>query len=88
MSENGSSRSETPEGSSSGSSARSSPPPGTPPNLHQNSLDPESKWIVQKFGGTSVGKFVAKIAEEIVPLVFNFTFIRKKTDSKRFIDNI
>ncbi|KAK7684980.1 hypothetical protein QCA50_011815 [Cerrena zonata] len=38
----------------------------TPPNLHQNSLDPSTKWIVQKFGGTSVGKFAVQIAEDIV----------------------
>ncbi|CAL1708709.1 unnamed protein product [Somion occarium] len=40
--------------------------PRTPPNLHQNSIDPDAQWIVQKFGGTSVGKFAVKIAEEIV----------------------
>ncbi|KIJ27346.1 hypothetical protein M422DRAFT_37825 [Sphaerobolus stellatus SS14] len=42
-------------------------PPPTPPNLHQNTMDPDAKWLVQKFGGTSVGKFATKIAEEIVP---------------------
>ena len=26
----------------------------------------EMGWIVQKFGGTSVGKFAAKIAEDVV----------------------
>ncbi|KAI0701996.1 aspartate kinase [Cytidiella melzeri] len=51
---------------SSGDSSLSSPPPGTPPILHQNSIDPEAKWLVQKFGGTSVGKFAVKIAEDIV----------------------
>ncbi|KAH8116184.1 aspartate kinase [Phellopilus nigrolimitatus] len=45
----------------------SSPSPPTPPNLYQNSADPAATWIVQKYGGTSVGKFAAKIAEEIVP---------------------
>ncbi|KAF7796163.1 hypothetical protein EIP86_007337 [Pleurotus ostreatoroseus] len=40
--------------------------PSTPPNLHQNSVDPAAKWLVQKFGGTSVGKFAEKIAEDIV----------------------
>ncbi|KAI5121425.1 hypothetical protein M0805_006187 [Coniferiporia weirii] len=45
----------------------SSPSPATPPSLHQNSVDPAATWIVQKYGGTSVGKFAAKIAEEIVP---------------------
>jgi len=37
--------------------------------MHQNSIDPAAKWIVQKYGGTSVGKFAAKIAEDIVPYV-------------------
>ncbi|PCH44782.1 aspartate kinase [Wolfiporia cocos MD-104 SS10] len=41
-------------------------PPRTPPNLHQNTIDPEAKWLVQKFGGTSVGKFAVKIADDIV----------------------
>ena len=26
----------------------------------------QGRWIVQKFGGTSVGKFAVKIAEDIV----------------------
>ncbi|TFK41417.1 Aspartate/glutamate/uridylate kinase [Crucibulum laeve] len=51
---------------SSPSSSISSSPPRTPPNLHQNSIDPSAKWLVQKFGGTSVGKFAVKIAEDIV----------------------
>ncbi|KAF5351159.1 hypothetical protein D9756_008284 [Leucocoprinus leucothites] len=38
----------------------------TPPNLHQNTIDPSAKWLVQKFGGTSVGKFAVRIAEDIV----------------------
>ncbi|KAF8329423.1 uncharacterized protein EI90DRAFT_1394130 [Cantharellus anzutake] len=40
----------------------------TPPNLHQNSADPSAAWLVQKYGGTSVGKFASKICEEIVPM--------------------
>ncbi|KZT27990.1 aspartate kinase [Neolentinus lepideus HHB14362 ss-1] len=40
--------------------------PRTPPNLHQNSIDPDAKWLVQKYGGTSVGKFATKIAQDIV----------------------
>ncbi|KAH0581933.1 hypothetical protein H2248_011604 [Termitomyces sp. 'cryptogamus'] len=40
--------------------------PPTPPNLHQNTIDPSARWLVQKFGGTSVGKFAVKIAEDIV----------------------
>ncbi|KDN46086.1 hypothetical protein RSAG8_04593, partial [Rhizoctonia solani AG-8 WAC10335] len=35
--------------------------------LLQNSDSPNARWVIQKFGGTSVGKFAAKIAEEIVP---------------------
>ena len=54
---------------SSRSSSLSSSPPRTPPNLHQNSIDPAAKWLVQKFGGTSVGKFAVKIAEDIVSFV-------------------
>ncbi|KAH7105099.1 aspartate kinase [Auriculariales sp. MPI-PUGE-AT-0066] len=41
--------------------------PATPPNLHQNTIDPAARWLVQKFGGTSVGKFAAKIAEDVLP---------------------
>jgi aspartate kinase len=39
----------------------------TPPNLYQNSADPSATWLVQKYGGTSVGKFAVKIAEDIIP---------------------
>ena len=46
--------------------------PGLPYHV-ENSLrtqpDAEKPWIVQKFGGTSVGKFAAKIAEDVVPYV-------------------
>ncbi|OSD08786.1 aspartate kinase [Trametes coccinea BRFM310] len=35
--------------------------------MHQNTVDPAAKWLVQKYGGTSVGKFAAKIAEDIIP---------------------
>ncbi|EAU81349.2 hypothetical protein CC1G_11606 [Coprinopsis cinerea okayama7 len=48
------------------SSPDSFSPPRTPPNLHQNSIDPSTKWLVQKFGGTSVGKFPVKIATDVV----------------------
>ncbi|KAG1741522.1 Aspartate/glutamate/uridylate kinase [Suillus paluster] len=34
--------------------------------LLQNNTDQEAKWIVQKFGGTSVGKFAVNIARDIV----------------------
>jgi aspartate kinase len=55
-------------------SIRSLSPPATPgtstpPNLHQNSIDPDAPWLVQKFGGTSVGKFAVKIAEDAVAYV-------------------
>ncbi|KAF9265345.1 aspartate kinase [Marasmius fiardii PR-910] len=43
-----------------------STPPKTPPKLHQNSIDPDSKWLVQKFGGTSVGKYPVRIARDVV----------------------
>ncbi|KAG6850076.1 hypothetical protein H0H93_001426 [Arthromyces matolae] len=55
-----------PASSSSSSSPNPSLPPQTPPNLHQNTIDPSARWLVQKFGGTSVGKFAVKIAEDIV----------------------
>ncbi|KAF9652578.1 aspartate kinase [Thelephora ganbajun] len=47
-------------------SSPDSPPPQTPPNLHQNTIDPGAHWLIQKFGGTSVGKFAVKIARDIV----------------------
>ncbi|KLO14013.1 aspartate kinase [Schizopora paradoxa] len=53
------------------SSRSSSEGPPTPMNLHQNSIDPNATWLVQKYGGTSVGKFAAKIAEDIVPAYLN-----------------
>lgn len=28
--------------------------------------DPKRGWIIQKFGGTSIGKFADKIAEDVV----------------------
>ncbi|CCM05100.1 uncharacterized protein FIBRA_07307 [Fibroporia radiculosa] len=52
--------------SSRSASTSSSSAPRTPPNLHQNTIDPVAKWLVQKFGGTSVGKFAVKIADDIV----------------------
>lgn len=63
----------TPTSLSSGSSRSPSiSSPSTPPNLHQNSIDPATRWLVQKFGGTSVGKFAVKIAEDIVSYVSSF----------------
>lgn len=38
--------------------------------LRQNTTDPEAKWLVQKYGGTSVGKFAVNIARDIVSWVF------------------
>ncbi|EUC55184.1 aspartokinase [Rhizoctonia solani AG-3 Rhs1AP] len=40
-------------------------PPPMP--LLQNPDSPNARWVIQKFGGTSVGKFAAKIAEQVVP---------------------
>ncbi|KZV87721.1 aspartate kinase [Exidia glandulosa HHB12029] len=56
-----------PASPSSSASTSSAPSPPTPPNLHQNTVDPAARWLVQKYGGTSVGKFAAKIAEDILP---------------------
>ncbi|KAG2104413.1 Aspartate/glutamate/uridylate kinase [Suillus discolor] len=42
-------------------------PSTNPLVLRQNNVDPEAKWIVQKYGGTSVGKFAVNIARDIVP---------------------
>ena len=68
-----SSRSSTPSPTLSHSSRSDSigslSPPKTPPNLHQNSIDPAAPWLVQKYGGTSVGKFARTIARDIVPYV-------------------
>ncbi|KAG6379561.1 Aspartate/glutamate/uridylate kinase [Boletus reticuloceps] len=52
--------------SASSPSTPSTSPPSTPPNLHQNTIDPCARWLVQKFGGTSVGKFAVQIARDIV----------------------
>ena len=41
------------------------PPPMACP-LHQNTADPAARWLVQKFGGTSIGKFPVQIARDIV----------------------
>ncbi len=39
-------------------------------------------WVVQKFGGTSVGKFPDKIAEDIVRYVIFFFFqVRRRANS-------
>ncbi|KAF8588204.1 aspartate kinase [Ramaria rubella] len=57
----------TPSECTSSTSDRSISPPHTPSNLHQNTIEPSAEWLVQKFGGTSVGKFAIKIAEDIVP---------------------
>lgn len=41
-------------------------PPNAHPGTHKNG---SGGWIVQKFGGTSIGKFAVNIAEEIVRYV-------------------
>ncbi|PFH45882.1 hypothetical protein AMATHDRAFT_70983 [Amanita thiersii Skay4041] len=55
-----------PSSPASTASSASSSLPRTPPNLHQNTTDPSAKWLVQKFGGTSVGKFPITIARDVV----------------------
>ena len=60
------------------SSIETPPPPGTPPNLHQNTVDPEAKWLVQKYGGTSVGKFASQIAENIVPYALLLSLVKPR----------
>ena len=37
---------------------------GKVPDLLSN--DPSKPWVIQKFGGTSVGKFAEEIAEQVV----------------------
>lgn len=54
------------------SSSRSSSFPRTSPNMQQNSIDPSARWLVQKFGGTSIGKFATKISEDIIPYFIYF----------------
>jgi hypothetical protein len=42
-------------------------PPGAVVNgVLRGNTDEQLGWIVQKFGGTSVGKFADKIAEDVV----------------------
>lgn len=36
------------------------------PHSPEKDLQGGANWVVQKFGGTSVGKFAVKIAEDIV----------------------
>lgn len=36
------------------------------PQIPQRNLPIEERWIVQKFGGTSIGKFPVKIVEDII----------------------
>lgn len=38
----------------------------TRPHVPERNLPGGGNWVVQKFGGTSVGKFPVKIAEEVV----------------------
>ena len=41
------------------------------PHTPERDLPGGANWVVQKFGGTSVGKFPVKIAEDIVLYVFH-----------------
>jgi len=43
-----------------------SPSSKIPVALRQNTTNPETKWLVQKYGGTSVGKFAVDIARDTV----------------------
>lgn len=46
--------------------------------------DSEGGWIVQKFGGTSVGKFAANIAEDIVRcVVFLLVLLQEGAGGKK-----
>jgi aspartate kinase len=39
-------------------------------NLHENgngNFGTQKQWLVQKFGGTSIGKFIENITSTIVP---------------------
>jgi hypothetical protein len=56
----------SPPPSSSNTPPLPSPQPQQQRTLHQNSVDPNARWLLQKFGGTSVGKFPVKIARGIV----------------------
>jgi aspartate kinase len=38
----------------------------TPPLLNGDSTRSDPAWVVQKFGGTSVGKFAINIVDQIV----------------------
>jgi hypothetical protein len=64
-----------------------SPPLSVMPEMDRKMLKNPSGhgWVVQKFGGTSVGKFPDKIAEDIVryevpPLAREVSQVRKLTD--------
>ena len=42
--------------------------------------DPEKKWVVQKFGGTSVGKFADRVVEGVVKYICQFLKKRAVTN--------
>jgi aspartate kinase len=50
---------------------------------HEKELPNGTTWIVQKFGGTSLGKFAATIAEDIVLYVCPTTSDSSQTDRNR-----
>ena len=71
-------------------SSPDSPPPNTPPSLHQNTIDPNARWLVQKFGGTSVGKFAVKIARDVVSSVSRSPIMPEHSPTplgRNYIDN-
>ena len=46
------------------------------PHTQERNLPGGANWVVQKFGGTSVGKFAVQIAEDIVLYVHFFLPMR------------
>jgi aspartate kinase len=56
-----------------------SPPVSVNPDMARDLLKNHSDrgWVVQKFGGTSVGKFPDKIAEDIVRYDFRLLTLKR-----------
>lgn len=46
------------------------PSGGQPNGLGSAALDSPSEWVIQKFGGTSVGKFALNIVDKVVKCVW------------------
>ena len=45
------------------------PSGGQPNGLDSAAPDSPSEWVIQKFGGTSVGKFASNIVDKVVKCV-------------------